>query len=154
MQLYWTKSYFTIIFRCFLIFHCISIFHKFYFHLTVSFFFIQKVNNNHDTCFAKPILRIFSIVSSCPVQRKQRRFSRFTHSFSDYIANCCIYLQNSEISKLFRGTFARILKESSWQPSLPWTFASGWTIKEDLPSGQEVLASEEEFRTIYRVQTE
>ena len=28
MQLYWTKSSFKIIFRCFLIFNCISIFHK------------------------------------------------------------------------------------------------------------------------------
>ena len=50
-----------------------------------DYFFIRKVNNDNDqdNYFTKPILMIVSIVSSCSVQVKQRRFSKFTHAFSD-----------------------------------------------------------------------
>ena len=65
--------------------------------------------------FTKPILMVAFILSSCPVQGKQRRFSRFTRAFSDQIANCCIYFQNSKILKCLHGAFLRIFRESSKQ---------------------------------------
>ena len=54
---------------------------------------------------------IASITSSCPMQGMQHRISRFTQAFSDYIGNCCINLQNSEILKLLCGAVPRIFKE-------------------------------------------
>ena len=109
------------------------------------------MNNDQDTDFTKLPA---SIVSNCHAQGKERRLSRFTRAIPVQIANCCIYVQNSGISKLLRGAFLIIFKEVSKQSFFPKHLLLAKPLRRSCLQGKKFwLWEEEEFKTNYRIQT-